>query len=107
MVREGERYRTKKPLKVIALTSWRAPFTGGSEGVLPQGEEFVVLNDPIEGATAVCCEPVRYEAMHSIFVHEQERRDPRYRGYHLSIDLGVIEKECERVGDDPLAEKPT
>ena len=50
------------------MTSWAAPCTGGEDGILPDGEEFVVANDPPEGATAVYCDPVRYDQLHAYFV---------------------------------------
>ncbi|MGH7174616.1 MAG: hypothetical protein ACRELG_30480 [Gemmataceae bacterium] len=97
MLRKGERYRTTIPLKVIAMTSWAAPFTGGEEGVLPTGEEFILSDDPVEGATAVYCDPVRYDALHAHFISAKDRRNKRYLGYYLCIDLSLIADHCERV----------
>jgi hypothetical protein len=98
MVRKGERYQSKAPLEVIAMTAWTAPCTGGEDGVLPAGEEFVVSNDPPEGATAVYCDPVRYDELHAHFVPAKDRSNKRYSGYYLCIDLGLIAERCERVG---------
>ena len=98
MVRKGERYRSTAPLEVIAMTAWAAPCIGGEVGVLPAGEEFVVSNDPAEGATAVYCDPVRYDQLHAHFVSAKDRRNKRYSGYYLCIDLGLIAERCERVG---------
>jgi hypothetical protein len=98
MVHKGERYRATAPLDVIAMTSWAAPCTGGEDGVLPAGEEFVVSNDPPEGATAVYCDPVRYDELHAHFVAAKDRRHKKYTGYYLCVDLGLIAERCERVG---------
>ena len=99
MVREGERYRSEVPLRVIIMTLWAAaPCTGGADGVLPTGEEFVVSNDPPEGATAVYCRPVRYDALHAHFVRSKDRCDKRYSGYYLCIDLALIAERCDRPG---------
>lgn len=98
MVRKGERYRCKAPLEVIAMTSWAAPFTGGADKVLPAGEEFVVASDPPVGATAVCCNPVRYDELHAHFVSAKDRRNKRYSGYYLCIDIGLIDEQCESMG---------
>jgi hypothetical protein len=97
MVRKGQRYRSIVPLQVIAMTSWAAPFTGGEKRVLPAGEEFVISNDPPEGATAVYCDPVRYEELHAQFVPTRDRQSKRYTGYYLCIDLNVIAGQCEQV----------
>jgi hypothetical protein len=99
MVSKGERYRSRVPLEVIAMTSWAAPFTGGEEGVLPAGEEFVIVDDPPEGATAVYCDPVRYDELHAHFVSAKDRRKKRYTGYYLCIDLRLIAERCERLGN--------
>lgn len=97
MVRKGERYRALSPLEVVAMTSWAAPFTGGGDAILPAGEEFVIASDPPASATAVYCNPVRYDELHAHFVAENEREDSKYRGYHLCIDLGLVANKCERV----------
>jgi hypothetical protein len=97
MVRKGERYRSTVPLKVIAMTSWNAPYTGGEEAVLPAGEEFAIANDPPEGATAVYCDPIRYDELHAHFVPAKDRRNKRYSGYYLCIDLSLIAEHCERL----------
>jgi len=33
VVRKGERYRNKRLLKVIAMTAWAAPCTGGNDAM--------------------------------------------------------------------------
>ncbi|MCA9285540.1 MAG: hypothetical protein KDA22_10010 [Phycisphaerales bacterium] len=101
MVHRGEHYRCTVPLPVIAMTRWRAPCTGGERAVLPAGEAFVIANEPPEGATAVYCDPVRYDELHAHFVSARDRRDRRYVGYHLCIEIGAIVESCERVGRIP------
>jgi hypothetical protein len=97
MVHDGEKYRNTQPLDVGVLTAWAAPATGGSRATLPAGQIFTVANDPPLGATAVYCNLDNYEALHSHFVIESERKDPKYRGYYLSIRLADIADKCERV----------
>lgn len=97
MIKKGERYRTKRPLKVIAMTSWVAPYTGGAHALLPAGEEFIVSNDPVQGAKAVYCDPVRYEELHSRFVSTKDRKNNKYCGYYLCIQLAAIRRSCDHV----------
>ena len=96
MVRKGERYRTLTELKVIAMTAWAAPSTGGDHAVLPADEEFIIANDPPPAATAVYCDPVRYDELHGHFVSAEDRHHKLYSGYCLCIDLDLIAK-CKRV----------
>ncbi len=98
MIRRGERYRATRPLHIIAMTSWFAPCTGGNDAILPAGEEFVVSSDPVEGATAVSCDPVQYDQLHSHFVPARDRRNRRYRGYYLCVTIAEILAACTRVG---------
>jgi hypothetical protein len=97
MVHLGEKYRSNQSLDVGVLTAWAAPATGGGHGVLPAGEIFTIDNNPPPNATAVYCIPVNYEALHSHFVVDSERTDPKYRGYYLSVRLADIADKCERV----------
>jgi len=69
----------------------------GSYGVLPAGEIFTIDNNPPPNATAVYCFPDNYEALHSHFVVDSERTDPKYRGYYLTVRLADIADKCERV----------
>lgn len=103
MIRKGERYRSRKPLKVIAMTSWYAPCTGGDYAILPADEEFIVSHDPAEGASAVYCDPVRYEELHAHFVSAKDRKNKKYCGYYLCVPLAVIRRSCTLVSEKALA----
>ena len=94
-VRRGERYRSVTDLTMTVMTSWSAPYTGGSEAILPAGEIFAVLNDPPAQATAVYCRPDNYRRLHKRYVRWQDRWHPFYRGYYLAIRLEQIAAHCE------------
>lgn len=96
--RKGDRYRSLRPFPIIVMTSWAAPCTSGVEGIFPVDEAFAVLDDPVEGATAVSCRPVRYERLHAKLVPEADRADPLYHGYYLCIDIDFVLLRCNRVG---------
>jgi hypothetical protein len=106
VISRGQRYRTTTPLRVLALTCWAAPYTGGYERTLAQGEEFDVSADPPGLATAVMCDAVDYRRLHREFIPWRDRlRFWSYRGFYLSIDRRDIEKHCEltRRSDAELA----
>jgi hypothetical protein len=93
------RFRTTKPIEVSALTTWAAPFTGGDIRSLPAGEEFVVLNAPPEGASAVTCRPVRYEELHQHFVRYVDRSAPTYESYYLVVSLEQLRTCCTSLSE--------
>jgi len=98
MVRKGETWRVVHDLPVTVMTAWAAPFTGGHKAVLGIGEEFVIANDPPQGATAVYADPVGYRRLHRVLVPWRVRiRFLFYRGYYLAIYIDDINKHCERI----------
>jgi len=96
VIRKGQRFRALRDLDVICLTQWRAPATFGDYVVFPSGETFQVLTDPPTSASAAACLPERAE-LEARFVPENERDDPKYNGYHLSIGLDLIARDCEAL----------
>jgi hypothetical protein len=97
-VAKGQRYRAKVDVPVRCMTSWAAPFTGGYERVLPEGETVTITNDPPETATSVYAKPEDYRKLHSRMVPWQDRvQFWLYRGYYLCIRLNQLEAEFDLV----------
>ncbi len=99
MIREGQIYEAREDAEVTCMTSWAAPFTGGHDRVFPKGERVTIASDPPDGATAVYCDPWRYEELHESMVPEGERKNRKYRGYYLCIELKVLEDQFDRKLD--------
>jgi hypothetical protein len=98
MISQGQRYRTKQDIPVTAMTSWRAPYTGGYRRILRAGETFNVTNEPGPGATAVYCQPESYRKLHREFIPLSDRLQFwSYRGFYLCIQLHLIDQDCERL----------
>src|SRR5687768_5536369 len=98
MIAKGHRYRTTKPVPVIAMTSWAAPFTGGYDRVLPAGETFTVAIDPPDSATAACCNPDNYRRLQRELIPLSDRvQFWIYAGFYLCISLREIQENCEPV----------
>ena len=89
-ITKDQRYEALRDVKVLVLTHWRAPFTGGNEAICPQGEVVVVVSDPVPWASAATCRPERYEERLPHFVIESDRRGPKFDGYSLVIDKGLL-----------------
>lgn len=98
MVSEGQKYRALTNIELTCMTSWSAPYTGGYERVFPLGEEFIIENDPPEGATAVYANPCNYDKLHEQLIPLQDRKQTRrYQGYYLCINIADIENKCELI----------
>jgi len=95
-VEKGQRYRARVDASVTCLTSWAAPYTGGYERVLPEGETIVIMTDPLPGATAVYADAEHYRALHASMVPLRDRLQFWvYRGYYLSVRLARLESDFE------------
>ena len=105
MARKGERYVCAKAVPVSSTVWYRAPFATGREAMLPPGEPFEVESDPPAGATTLNCRPLRAEALAPLFVEGFERRDRRYQGYTLVMQIATLESRCAPWdGATPLPE---
>jgi hypothetical protein len=97
IVEEGARFRAERDFDVLVMITWHAPSTDGASRVFPAGEEFLIMHEPPDLATAASCVPVRYDDIHGRFVDPATQAKSGYAGYHLVVDLGSIEKWCRRV----------
>ncbi|MEQ1491268.1 MAG: hypothetical protein ABL932_12040 [Terricaulis sp.] len=93
----GQRYIVRDPFETIVTTQWLSPFTGGASKVIPAGVTFCVDYDPPNGASAIGVKPNDPERWLSILVDEPDRNDPKFGGYHISIDFDVLASHCERL----------
>mgnify|MGYP000891951020 CR=1 FL=1 len=73
MIQKDQIYEPGKDIEIICMTSWRAPFTGGHNRILKQGERFRISRNPNEKATAVYCDPIRYKELHKEMVPASDR----------------------------------
>lgn len=95
--RRGERYVVTDALETIALTHWKAPFTGGERVQAVPGLEFVVDRDPPDEAIAVVAAPVDYARWERLLVSDEDRTHPQYDGYSLSIRIDKLASHCRPV----------
>jgi hypothetical protein len=94
-VHKDQRWRVVRDLATSGVTSWRAPFTGGFECVIPSGTVVTVDNDPPMGASAVYCVPENYDDLERAFVPAEDREAEKYGGYAVLIDLADFGEALE------------
>lgn len=97
MLKADDRYKPKQDIRVIGMTAWGAPFTGGHDVILPKGVEFKILSNPRQEATAVYCEIIDYAKWEKIFVPEEDRKNKKYSNYYICIDIEEIKNNCEKI----------
>lgn len=100
--KEGDIYEALIDFNVNYMTSHHAPFSGGGHAVLPQGERIRVARVAHEKPIGVCCDPLRYDELHSKIVSEEEREAPTYDGYYFSIDTVDLNKNFRLVAGQDI-----
>ena len=88
----GEVYAATCDVMASVAILYKAPASDAFEGVIPAGTRVVILNDPPARATAVDGIPLNYQQLEKKLVPEDERRDPFYNGYGLTIEIVDLEK---------------
>lgn len=95
--RRGERFEVIEPFTAGVLTTWKAPFTGGYEKVLPRGLRFVVSQEPPQSANAVAADPEPALQWEQQLVDEEDRSHPKYGGYYLVVGFDKLQTHCMTV----------
>ena len=88
----GEVYAATCNVRMLVTILYKAPGSDALDGEVPEGTKIVVLNDPPSKATAVLGAPLSYRQLEEKLVPEDERRDPFYNGYGLTIEIVDLEK---------------
>ena len=88
----GEVYEATCDVKASIAILYKAPASDAFEGVIPAGTRVVILNNPPARATAVDGAPLNYQQLEEKLVPEDERRDPFYGSYGLTIKIADLER---------------
>lgn len=92
--RQGDLYESRGDRMVHYMTAWAAPFTGGGEALLLEGERVWVNSAVVDaqplGTYALAVEYARLEQR---MVPRAEREDPRYRGFYLYFTTADLNRD--------------
>ncbi len=94
--RDGEVYAAIGDFNVSFLTHWRAPFTGGGEGVLPSGTRVRVHVSHAE-PILVYADAENASDLELALVPAEDRLAPKYGGYSLSISTEDLNRHFRLV----------
>ncbi len=98
-VRGGDRFVTTQDVPTNGLSTWRAPFTGGFETVIPEGT-VLVADEQVAGASGFGCIPERYRELEPALVPEDTRSSAKYDGYYFVFLLSDLGKTLKRLRRD-------
>jgi hypothetical protein len=98
--RTGDRYVVREGFNAHVLTQWRAPFTGGSQQILPVGLEFVIDHDPMPKSKGIAARPDPYDVWERELVSQEDREAEKYGGYYLVVLYELLDAHCELIGSD-------
>jgi hypothetical protein len=91
LVPKGARIRVVRDFPTHGLSTWRAPFTGSFETIIPAGTILVADNGQREGFPGFGVVPEDYERLEASLVPDDTRLADKYSGYYfvfLATDLG-------------------
>jgi hypothetical protein len=89
---DGEIYEAIDSVRIGYLTHWRAPFTGGGEGVLPKGTRIRVRvfdREPV----GVSADALNSDEIELLIVPNEDRLAGKYDGYSLSVSTEKLNRE--------------
>lgn len=95
--RKGDRYIVTTGFVANVITTWRAPFSGGSEKELPLKLQFVIDQDPRHAMSAVVAVPEPYKDWEVTLVDESDLRTDNYDGYYLVIPMKSLRQNCMQI----------
>lgn len=72
------------------VTHWRKPFTGGHKTMIHSGERVWIHEPSHERPISVHATPINYNLLEQRIVPAEDRLQPDYDGFSLSIDTMIL-----------------
>jgi hypothetical protein len=96
-VKKRDRFFVLEDIETIALTHWKAPFTGGFEYTIPKGTILVALTNSVRLSSGFGCVPENKDEFEKQFVPENIRMNPKYAGYSFAMKYSEIGKRVRKI----------
>lgn len=95
---KGDVYVAKQDQKVMCMTQWLAPFTGGGESQLFKDEVIYLDTDPYSRTPqTVYAIPFDYENIEQRMVPNEHLSSEEYAGFCLCIDANALKENFELI----------
>lgn len=99
--RKGDVYEALADMTARYMTAWKAPYTGGGEGLVEEGDRFLVHAEPSEpDPISVYVVPCEYEDVESRIVPASDRDHPKYGGFYLSFTTVELNERFRLVHEE-------
>jgi hypothetical protein len=85
-----ERYRAREAVNVLGMVQFAAPYTGSFRAVIAAGEIVRIASEPRASSTGVYVLPDDEMGREAALVPADDREDPLYRGYVLSLSIADL-----------------
>lgn len=96
--RQGDLYEALCDQVVSYLTAWAAPYTGGGEALLLQGERvWIEIAPGDEQAIGSYALPVEYDKLEARMVPEGERKSAKYGGFYFYFSTRDLNEKFRLV----------
>jgi hypothetical protein len=100
--RKGDVYEATADVEVRYITHWAAPFTGGGTGTLKAGERVRVIQDMWDPKpVGFYAQPINLADVEQRLVPLQQRADPKYSGFSLSLRTIELKDKFRLLNEDP------
>jgi hypothetical protein len=99
--RKGDIYEALEDMTVEYMTSWKAPYTGGGEGILKKGDRVIMKEDSVHS------QPIRiyalaedYDAVEERMVPSSDRSESKYSGFYFSFSTMDLNRKFKLVHEE-------
>lgn len=100
--RKGDTYVAVRDLEVRYMTNWAKPFTGGGKGTLKSGEQVRITQEMLDPRPiGFYAQAVNYADVERQLVPSDERADPSYSGFSLSLKTSELDGNFKLIHEDP------
>src|SRR5262245_33673394 len=94
---DGDRFVVLRDVEATCVVRLSDVFSDVQKVPLRSGEVVVLTGGQELQAPWICCRPYRYESLEADLVDDNTRHHPGYSGYHLLIEKGDVQRDCQRV----------
>lgn len=100
--KQGDVFETTAEVEVTYLTHHFAPYTGGEKAILPEGVQVICSKPNSDKPLSISAKAKDYNKVEKLLIPEEDRNEPTYDSYSLSIDTKLFEKSFKMIELKPI-----
>lgn len=98
----GEVFEAKEDVQISYMTHHFAPYTGGEKCIFPKGQRLIVSPPNSKRPIGVYCIPIEYEKMEEKLISKEEKEEPTYSNYSLSVSTKILNSKFVKIDLMPI-----